>query len=162
MSGTTMATGGVRTVRAGVRGGITATGRGLVLAGLAAGGLGLLAIWPFLVALSFGVAAHASLPSGQRAVTAIVLVVGALVLAWILALPILLAVRGLARLTRQLTGSWAGRPMTDPYQPPPRPGQLSRRERLLWLAFDPATRRDLAWALLSPVASICWPPCPPS
>jgi signal transduction histidine kinase len=149
MSGTTMATGGVRTVRAGVRGGITAAGRGLVLAGLAAGGLGVLAIWPFLVVLSFAVAAHASLPSGQRTVTAIVLVVGALVSAWILALPILLAVRGLARLTRQLTGSWAGRPMTDPYRPPPRPGQLPFRERLRWLASDPATRRDLAWTMIN-------------
>jgi signal transduction histidine kinase len=154
MSGTTMATGGLRTVRAGVRGGITAAGRGLVLAALALTSLGLLAIWPFSVALGFGVAGHASLPSGQRAVTAIVLVVGALVLAWILALPVLLAVRGLARQTRQLTGSWSGQPVTEPYRPPPRPGQLSRRERLLWLAFDPATWRDLAWALLSPVASI--------
>jgi signal transduction histidine kinase len=141
-------------VRAGVRGGITAAGQGLALAGLAAGGLILLAIWPFLVALSFGAASHASLPTGQRTVTAIVLVVGALVLAWILALPIALGVRSLARQTRQLMGSWTGRPMIEPYQPPPRPGQLSRRERLLWLAFDPATWRDLAWALLSPVASI--------
>jgi amino acid transporter len=149
-------------VRAGVRGGITAAGQGLALAGLAAGGLILLAIWPFLVALSFGAASHASLPTGQRTVTAIVLVVGALVLAWILALPIALGVRSLARQTRQLMGSWTGRPMIEPYQPPPRPGQLSRRERLLWLAFDPATWRDLAWALLSPVASIVLGPCPPS
>jgi signal transduction histidine kinase len=154
MSGTAIATGGLKTVRAGVRGGITAAGQGLALAGLAAGGLILLAIWPFVVALSFGAAGHASLPAGQRTVAAIVLVVGALVLAWILALPIALGVRGLARQTRQLTGSWTGRPMIEPYQPPPRPGQLSQRDRLLWLAFDPATWRDLAWALLSPVASI--------
>jgi signal transduction histidine kinase len=154
MSGTAIATGGLKTVRTGVRGGITAAGRGLALAGLALTGLVLLAIWPFLVALGFGAAGHASLPAGQRVVTAIVLVVGALVLAWILALPVLLAIRGLARQTRQLAGSWAGRPMIEPYQPPPRPGQLSRRERLLWLAFDPATWRDLAWALFSPVASV--------
>jgi signal transduction histidine kinase len=152
-----MITGERGPARPGVRRGITAAGRGLAFAGLALAGLGLLLTWltgPFLVALGFGVAAQGSPPGYQRAVMAIVLVLGGLVLTRILVVPALLAIRGLAGLTRQLAGPWAGQPMARPYQPPPRPGRLSRRERLLWLASDPATWRDLAWALLSPAASI--------
>jgi signal transduction histidine kinase len=137
----------------GVRGGIIAAGRGAGLTGLALAGLGLLLVMLlglFLVAVGFGVMAEGSLPSNQRAVTVAVLVLGGLVLTLTLTVPALLGIRQLARLTRELTGQWAGRPIADPYQPP-RPGQLPFRIRLRWLATDPATRRDLAWAVLGPV-----------
>jgi signal transduction histidine kinase len=127
------------------------------LAGLALVGLGLLLVLLvglFLVAVGFGVVVKGSLPSHQRAVMAAVLVLGGLVLTWILTVPALLGIRQLARLTRELIGRWVGRPIADPYQPPPRPGQLPFRNRLRWLAADPATWRDLAWAVLGPVYGV--------
>ena len=160
MTKATMSTGQWKPVRAGVRGGITATGRGLVLAGLAVAQLGLLlipALALFLVGLSAGVlVADQGLAGRQRAVLALVLLAAGLFLARFVAVRALLGLRTLARVTRWLVGEWAGLPMADPYLPPPdRAGRrLSFRDRLRWLAGDPATRRDLAWALLGPAASV--------
>ena len=154
------APGGLRTVRTGVRGGITATGRGLVLAGLAVAQLGLLLIPVlalFLAGLSAGVlVADQGLPGRQRAVLALALLAAGLFLARFVAVRALLGLRTLAGLTRWLLGEWTGRPMANPYLPPPdRAGRrLSFRDRLRWLAWDPATWRDLGWTLLGPVASI--------
>ena len=157
MSEPATVTAGRRPVRAGVRGGITATGRGLALAGLASVALGLLLIMlagPFLVALGFGVAAAGSLPGYQRAIMAIVLILGGLVLTRILTVPALLGIRRLASQTRRLAWEWAGLPTAAPYLPPPdRPGRrLSFRQQLRWLASDLATWRDLAWTLVGAVA----------
>jgi signal transduction histidine kinase len=141
---------------AGVKGGIIAVGRGLALTGLAFVALGLLLtllLGMFLVALGFGVATHGSLPGLQRPALMAALLLGGLVLTRILTVPVLLGIRQLARLARQSAGQWAGRPIAEAYQPPPRSGPLSFRDRLRWLAADPATWRDLAWALISPVYS---------
>jgi signal transduction histidine kinase len=78
-------------------------------------------------------------------------VLGGLFLIWLLTVPVLLGIRQLARLARQSAGEWAGRPIAEAYQPPPGPGRLSFTARLRWLAGDPATWRDLAWALIGPV-----------
>ena len=94
----------------GVRGGIIATGRGVGLAGLALAGLGLLLAslaGVFLVGLGFGVASHGSLPGLQRPALVAALVLGGLVLTRIITVPVLLGIRLLARLTRELTGQWA-------------------------------------------------------
>ena len=78
---------------------------------------------------------------------------GGLVLTRIITVPVLLGIRLLARLTRELTGQWAGRRLPQPYQAPPGPGRLPFRARLRWLATDPATWRDLAWTLIGPVVT---------
>jgi signal transduction histidine kinase len=160
MDGTAMVTGARGPVRPGVRGGIIATGRGLVLAGLALAQLGLLlipALSLFLAGLSAGVlVGDHNLTGGQRAVLALVLLAAGLFLARFVAVRALRGLRTLTRVTRTLVGEWGGRPLADPYLPPPdRAGRrLSFRDQLRWLAWDPATWRDLAWALLGPVASI--------
>ncbi len=84
------------------------------------------------------------------------LVLGGLVLTRVLTVPVLLGIRRLARLTRELTGQWAGRPVADPYVPPPdRTGcRPSFGQQLRWLAGDLATWRDLAWTLLGALAGV--------
>jgi signal transduction histidine kinase len=57
---------------------------------------------------------------------------------------ILGAIRGLATLTRRLSGDWCAVPVIDPYLNQPGTGQAGYLGRLRWLA-DPATRRDGQW-----------------
>jgi signal transduction histidine kinase len=143
-----------REIPRGVKGGIIAVGRGLALSGLALVALGLLVallLGLFLVALGFGVGTHGSLPGLQRPALMAALVLGGLILTRILTVPLLLGIRQLAGLARQAAGEWAGRPIAQAYQPPPRSGRLPFRTRLSWLAADPATWRDLAWALVGPL-----------
>jgi signal transduction histidine kinase len=138
----------------GVKGGIIAVGRGLALSGLALASLALLLsllTGLFLIGLGFGVATHGSLPGLQRPALMAALMLGGLVLIRFLTVPILLGLRQLARLARQAAGEWAGRPIAEAYQPPPRPGRLPFGAQLRWLAADRATWRDLTWALISPV-----------
>ena len=61
---------------------------------------------------------------------------------------ILGAIRGLATLTRKLSGDWCAVPVMDPYLNQPRNGQAGYLGRLRWLA-DPATRRDGQWLAVS-------------
>jgi signal transduction histidine kinase len=143
-----------REIPRGVKGGIIAVGRGLALSGLALVALGLLLtllLGLFLVALGFGQATRGSLPGVQRPALMAGLVLGGLILTRILTIPVLLGIRQLAGLARQTAGEWAGRPIAQAYQPPPRSGRLPFRARLTWLAADPATWRDLAWALIGPL-----------
>ncbi len=68
---------------------------------------------------------------------------------------ILLAVRWLATLTRQMVSERCGVPIADPYLPASQdPRALSWRRRTGWLLADPATGRDLLWLALN--ASVGW------
>jgi len=71
----------------------------------------------------------------------------------LLLVPVLLrGVRGLAVLTRRLSGDWCAVPISDPYLRPPGDGRGGYRERLRWLA-DPATRRDAQWLAVNTLGS---------
>jgi signal transduction histidine kinase len=61
---------------------------------------------------------------------------------------ILGAIRGLATVTRRLSGDWCAVPVMDPYLSQPGNGQAGYLGRLRWLA-DPATRRDGQWLAVS-------------
>jgi signal transduction histidine kinase len=77
-----------------------------------------------------------------------VLLLGALVAGRFLTPSVLLAVRGLAVLTRRLCRDWCGVPIAEPYRPPPSEAisqRLSFRQRLQWLLADPAAPRDALW-----------------
>jgi signal transduction histidine kinase len=65
----------------------------------------------------------------------------------------MLIVRWLATLTRTLSGQWCGVPIPVPYRVPPA-GQDARALRRLRLALaDPATWRDLLWAVVNPAGA---------
>ena len=140
-------------VRAGVRGGITSVGRGLVFAGLAAAQLGLLLLLllpPVLIGLAVAVAlGDHGMSAWQRGVLALVLLAAGLVVGRLTAVGALLGLRHLARLTRRLLTDWAGVPMAEAYQPPPSNRRPPFHERLYWLTSDPATRRDLTWSAVN-------------
>jgi signal transduction histidine kinase len=146
-----------RPVRTGVRGGITSVGRGLVFAGLAAAQLGLLLLLllpPVLIGLAVAVAlGDHGMSAWQQGVLALVLLAAGLVVGRLGAVPALLGLRHLARLTRRLLGDWAGGPVAEVYQPRPSP-RAPFHERLLWLTSDPATRRDLTWSAVN--ATLGW------
>ena len=82
---------------------------------------------------------------------------------------VLLAVRGLAGLTRRLTRRWCAVAIPEAYAPMPAPaargssgglldrilhghGSISYRERMTWLLNDRATWKDLLWLAASAVA----------
>ncbi len=157
MSESAMITGPWRPVRRGVRGGITATGQGLALAGLAAAQLGLLLVLflaPILIGIAIAVLlADHGIGARQQVVLALVLLAAGLVVGRLAAVPALLGLRNLARLTRRLLGDWAGIPVAEAYQPPPSP-RAPFHERLYWLTSDPATRRDLTWSAIN--ATVGW------
>src|ERR1700760_2149328 len=144
-----------RPVGRGVRGGITATGRGLAFAALAATQLGLLLlllIAPILLGLAIAVMlADHGIGAPQQVVLALVLLAAGLVAGRLATVPALLGLRSLARLTRRLLGDWAGIPVAEAYQPGPGP-RAPFHERLLWLTSDPATRRDLTWSAVNAIA----------
>jgi signal transduction histidine kinase len=156
MSEPAMITGQWRPLRRGVRGGITATGRGLALAGLAAAQLGLLLLLflsPILIGLAIAVLlADHGIDVRQQVVLALVLLAAGLVAGRLAAVPALLGLRNLARLTRRLLGDWAGISLADSYQPRPAGPRPPFHQRLLWLTSDPATRRDLAWSTVNAIA----------
>ncbi|MGA2830472.1 MAG: histidine kinase [Streptosporangiaceae bacterium] len=166
MSGTVMIPGSPShrsAQRPGVRGDIIAAGRGLAFGGLMLAGLGLLlvpVIALILVGLGAGVVIGATaLPGIQRAVLGLLLILTGLLMGRLLMLSVLLAVRRLAILTRRLAREWCGVPIAEAYLPPPGigivsgtgNGKLSFRQRLWWLASDPATWRDLLWATMNAV-----------
>jgi signal transduction histidine kinase len=86
---------------------------------------------------------------------AVVAVLAGLGVGRVLIAPALLAVRRLAGLTRRLAGEWCGVPIAAPYRPPPAEAggaEPSPRHFRKWLLDDPATRRDLLWLVVNPVA----------
>ena len=68
----------------------------------------------------------------------------------VLILGTLLYLRWLARLTRRLAGRWCGTVIASPYRPAPAGPGI--RNRLTWIATDPATWRDLLWLPVNAVA----------
>jgi len=160
MDGTAIISGGRGPWRAGVRGGITATGRGLALAGLALTSLALLLV-PLVSLLLIGLGVMSlfmdrPMSGLQRAALSLTLLAAGLVLGRLFGVRALLALRALTQLTRRLAGRWSGLPIAEPYRP--RPGWTGRRlpyrQQLRWLAFDPATWRDLAWTLVGAVVGV--------
>jgi signal transduction histidine kinase len=155
MSEAATAMAGRRPVRAGVRGGITATGQGLAFAVLAAAQLGLLLLLlflPFLLGLAVVVLlGDHGISVRQHAVLALVLLAAGLVVGRLAAVPSLLGLRNLARLTRRLIGDWAGVSVAESYRSLPSGSQPPFHERLYWLISDPATQRDLVWSAVDVV-----------
>jgi signal transduction histidine kinase len=155
MSEAATAMAGRRPVRAGVRGGITATGQGLAFAGLAAAQLGLLLLLlflPFLLGLAVvALLGDHGISVRQHAVLALVLLAAGLVVGRLAAVPSLLGLRNLARLTRRLVGDWAGVSVAESYRSLPSGSQPPFHERLYWLISDPATQRDLVWSAVDVV-----------
>ena len=69
-------------------------------------------------------------------------------------LPVVIPIgRGVANLARALARRWEGVEIPRPYRPAPKfqRGFIGWIERTRWLLADPATWRDLAWHLLSPI-----------
>src|ERR1700759_2059282 len=123
MNGTAMAPGGLRAIRPGVGRGITATGQGLAFAGLAAAQLGmllLLLVSPILLGIAIAVPlADHETGARQQIVLALVLLAAGVVAGRLTAVPALLGLRTLARLTRRLLGDWAGISVAESYRPGP-------------------------------------------
>jgi signal transduction histidine kinase len=158
MSEPAMITGQWRPVRPGVRGGITATGQGVVYAMLAAAQLVLLLLLllaPVLIGLAIAVMlADHGIGGRQQVVLALVLLGAGVVVGRLAAVPALLGLRNLARLSRRLLGDWAGVSVTESYQPRPSGPRPPFHDRLYWLTSDPATRRDLTWSAVN--ATVGW------
>ena len=135
--------------------GLAAAFQGVAFAVLMLAGLGLLLVIlasVFLTALGFGVLALAGgLPGDQRILLALLLVGAGLGIGRFFVPAALVALRGLANLTRRLAGEWCGVTITEPYGPPPADGtqKLSYAERLRWLLSDVATWRDLLWVTVN-------------
>ena len=69
----------------------------------------------------------------------------------------LLAVRGLASAQRRWARQWSGVTIATPYRPRPveiTNGLIGRLQRCKWLLTDPATWRDLLWALVGVPVSV--------
>lgn len=69
----------------------------------------------------------------------------------------LLAVRGLASTQRRWARHWSGVTITTPYRPRPveiTNGPIGWLQRCKWLLTDPATWRDLLWALVGVPVSV--------
>jgi signal transduction histidine kinase len=69
----------------------------------------------------------------------------------------LLAVRGLASSQRRWARQWSGVTIATPYRPRPveiTNGLIGRLQRCKWLLTDPATWRDLLWALAGAPVSV--------
>ena len=67
----------------------------------------------------------------------------------------LLAIRGLAMLTRRLSQRWCGVPIASAYRlPPDGRGRLGYRQRMSWLLGDPGTWRDLLWLMVNATAGL--------
>jgi len=143
--------------RFGPQAGLVAATRGVAFAGLMLAGLGLLIV--IVGALFFTALGVAALilanrgPQDSHVLLALVVLGTGLGLARFAVPYALLGVRGLARLTRRLTGDWCGVPVAERYAPPPA-GTLTYTERLKWLAMDRATWQDLWWTVANPVMCV--------
>jgi signal transduction histidine kinase len=138
-----------RTLVAELAEGVRGLGRGLVLSGLMIAGLVPMLALALCVVFAVGVVQWLGGQAAQAGPDPGGLIVGVI-------LASLLYVRPLAGLTRRLVARWFGIPIPAPYLPAPDfsgrtvGGQL--RERLRWLATDPASWRDLLWLLVSVLA----------
>ncbi len=139
--------------RLGLGSSLTAAYYGLGFAGLIAAEAVLVLVlvgWVLLAALTV-----ASVPvgpgDGQKRELFILLFLGAgFVIGRFLVPAVLLALRRLAGLTRQLAGEWCGVPIAESYQPPPAdPATLHYTARLRWLLNDAATWRDMLWVAVN-------------
>jgi Putative sensor len=133
------------------RTGLAAAGHGLLLLALAVPGLVLSLLVLALALPGPGLVAYALGQHHNGGRAALILALPAAVVSLLLASWLLLGIRGLARATRRLSGRWCGVPIPDPYLPrPAADGETaSWRRRLTWLLTDPATWRDLLWALVN-------------
>ena len=150
--------------RSGIGTGIVASGRGLALCGLMLAGVGLLVAFAVTLALN-GLGILLLMETYGTGPRLILRVAAALVatLIWLgisrVFIPrILLAMRGLANLTRRLSRDWCGMPIAVPG---PRPasrteigGDSSLLRRYGWLLSDPATWRDMLWLIVN--ACVGW------
>jgi signal transduction histidine kinase len=131
--------------------GITAAGQGMAFFGLALTGLVLSLLTVALLLPGPGLAAYGLGQHHNDGRAAMILALPALLVSLFLASRALLVIRGLARLTRRLSGRWCGVPIAEPYLPRPeadgRKAGLGRR--LTWLLTDQATWRDLLWATVN-------------
>jgi signal transduction histidine kinase len=141
-----------------VRKGIAATAHGLAFLGLALPGLVLSLLIVVLMLPGPGLVAYGLGQHHNAAGTALVLALPALLVSLFLASRLLLGIRPLARLTRRLSGQWCGVPIAEPYLPHPGTGgrnadiqnaKAGPGSRLAWLLTDPATWRDLLWAMVN-------------
>jgi signal transduction histidine kinase len=133
-----------------MRGRLIVVGRGLLLFGLALGGLVLLLAYLAVLGVSLTLAVRATNPEAKQQLT--FAEAGLVLLVWLVLGPFfLLGLRSLARLTRRLAGQWCGVPITEPYLPPPWAdgGKKGLRRRLAWLLTDQATWRDLLWVAVN-------------
>ncbi|RFU86211.1 sensor histidine kinase [Streptomyces triticagri] len=72
----------------------------------------------------------------------------------LLLVPLLaVALRATVNVSRRTAGRWSGTRIPEPYLPAPdhEPGLKGRWQRTHWVLTDPATWRDLGWALVNPV-----------
>ncbi|WP_083975060.1 sensor histidine kinase [Kitasatospora mediocidica] len=115
-----------------IGGGLTAVGRGAVLAGVAVAEVAL---------LSLLITAMGLLGAG---------------IGLFLVPPMAAAMRGTADLTRRLSRDWSGVPIASPYLPRPAfsGGLKGWWERCQWVLTDRATWRDMAWMLVNPVVGL--------
>ena len=152
--------------RLGIRTGAVAAGRGLAFCGLMLAGAALLLAFVLSVALIMtwlGVVLLLShmhdTGSGEslRLILGLAMTLAGLGLGVLLLPAVLLGMRRLANLTRQLAGQWCGVPIAAAYRPLPpgaASGEISFRARLEWLLGDAATWRDLLWVLTN--ACVGW------
>jgi signal transduction histidine kinase len=134
------------------RKGLVATGHGLAFLGLALTGLLVSLLILAAVALPGpGLVAYGIGRNHAYAGAALVFALPALIAGLFVASRLLLDVRGLAGLARRLSGRWCGVPIADPYLPRPAAdgAKAGWWRRLTWLLTDPATWRDLLWAVVN-------------
>ena len=135
---------------------VAAACRGLAFAGLMLAGLGLLLVVvasASLTALGFGLLVLGNgTDIGQRALLALLVLAAGLGIGRFFVPSVLVALRGLANLTRRLVGEWCDVAIAEPYQPPPLAkgtDKLTFSARLRWLLGDVATWRDLLWVTVN-------------
>jgi len=143
--------------RFGPQAGLVSATRGVAFTGLMLAGLGLLlvivgAVFFTALGTAFLIAGNRG-PQDSHTLLALVVLGTGLGLARFAVPPVLLGIRGLARLTRQLAADWCGVPIPERYTPRP-DGTLTFTGRLSWLAMDPATWRDLTWTAANLIVCI--------
>jgi signal transduction histidine kinase len=145
-------------LRGSLTNGILALVRGVAFLGVAMAGL-LLVLVPLLalVLAVLGLLAltHSWGPGRNDGVLGLLLLGGDVLVVRYGVTASLLGTRQLAKLIRRLSDEWLGLPIVEPYLPPPdHPVGRWSRDRLGWMARDPATWRDLLWSAAN--ASFGW------
>ena len=134
------------------RTGITVAGQGLVLLAVAVTGLVVSFLTLAVVVLPGpGLVAYGSGRNHANAGLALALALPVFIVGLFVASQLLPAIRQLASTTRRLSTRWCGVPIADPYLPRPGAGgeDVGLGRRLTWRLADPATWRDLLWALVN-------------